>query len=63
MIFRSQILDYLRGRHGDTGCTAIADLLRSIATQGAGKEAGEQLVLLADLNRSLDSFEELHRGR
>jgi hypothetical protein len=60
--FEPQILDYLRAKHGDTGHTAIADLLREIAMHGEGKKAGERLALLADLERSLDSFDELHRG-
>jgi hypothetical protein len=59
--FEPQILDYLKTKHGIAGFAGIADLLRSIATKGEG--GGEQLALLADLGRSLDSFEELHRGR
>jgi hypothetical protein len=61
--FEPQILDYLRAKHGFTGHTAIADLLRAVALQGPGKDAGAQLALLADLARSLESFDELHRGR
>jgi hypothetical protein len=61
--FEPQILDYLRAKHGDTGHTAITELLRAIATQDPGKESGARLALLADLARSLDSFDELHRGR
>jgi hypothetical protein len=61
--FEPQILDYLRAKHGDTGHTAITELLRAIATQDPGKESGTRLALLADLARSLDSFDELHRGR
>jgi len=57
--FEPQILDYLRAKHGATGHTAITELLRAIATQDSGKESG---ALLADLARSLDSFDELHRG-
>jgi len=60
--FEPQILDYLRAKHGDTGHTAITELLRAIATQDSGKESGARLALLADLARSLDSFDELHRG-
>jgi hypothetical protein len=59
--FEPQILDYLRAKHGDTGHTAITDLLRAIATQDSGKESSARLALLADLARSLDSFDELHR--
>ena len=61
--FEPQILDYLRAKHGDTGHTAIKELLRAIATQDSGKESGARLALLADLARSIDSFDELHRGR
>jgi len=61
--FEPQILDYLRAKHGDTGHTAITELLRAIATQDSGKESSARLALLADLARSLDSFDELHRGR
>ena len=60
--FEPQILDYLRAKHGDTGHTAIVELLRAIATQDSGKESSARLALLADLARSLDSFDELHRG-
>jgi len=60
--FEPQILDYLRAKHGDTGHTAITELLRAIATQDSGKESSAPLALLADLARSLDSFDELHRG-
>ena len=59
--FEQQILDYLHAKHGSTGQTAITDLLRAIATQR--ESDGEPLALLADLARSLDSFDELHRGR
>jgi hypothetical protein len=60
--FEPQILDYLRAKHGDTGHTAITELLRAIATQDSGKESSARLALLADLARSLDSFDELHHG-
>jgi hypothetical protein len=59
--FEPQILDYLRTRHGVSGFAGIPDLLRSIAREGDAKT--ERLGLLADLSRSLDSFDELHRGR
>ncbi len=61
--FEQQILEFLHGRHGDSGHAAIPELLRSIATQRSGRDEGARLALLADLARSLDSFEELHRGR
>ncbi len=69
--FEQQILDYLHARHGapaveHTGyregeAGSVTALLRAIATQGAG--SGDYRALLADLERSLDSFDELHRGR
>jgi hypothetical protein len=59
--FEPQILDYLRTKHGVGGFSDIPDLLRTIAKE---EEKGDgRLALLADLSRSLDSFEELHRGR
>jgi hypothetical protein len=59
--FEPQILDYLRTKHGIREFAGVAELLRSIATRS--EAPGEPLALLADLERSLDSFEELHRGR
>jgi hypothetical protein len=59
--FEPQILDYLKTRHGLAGFAGVPDLLRSIATRKEAK--GGELLLLADLERSLDSFDELHRGR
>jgi hypothetical protein len=61
--FEQQILEFLHGRHGDSGYAAITQLLRAIATQDSGKDSSAPLALLADLARSLDSFDELHRGR
>ena len=58
--FEPQILDYLKTKHGVGGFAGVPDLLRSIVKEGAGEE---RLALLADLSRSLDSFEELHGGR
>ena len=58
--FEPQILDYLKTKHGVGGFAGIPDLLRSIATRR--EEDKSQLALLADLERSLDSFDELHRG-
>ena len=59
--FEPHILDYLGKRHDIGKVTSVPDLLRSIAKEGDGK--GERLALLADLSRSLDSFDELHRGK
>lgn len=59
--FEPQILEYLNTKHGIAGFAGVSELLRSIATKGNG--SGQPLALLADLERSLDSFEELHGGR
>jgi hypothetical protein len=59
--FEPQILEYLKTKHGISGFAAVPDLLRSIVKES--KEEKDQLALLADLSRSLDSFDELHRGR
>ena len=58
--FEPQILDYLKTKHDVGGHAGVSDLLRSIAKQGDGRGG---LALLADLERSIDSFDELHRGR
>lgn len=58
--FEPQILDYLKTKHGVGGFAGVPDLLRSIVKESEGTE---RLALLADLERSLDSFDELHRGR
>jgi hypothetical protein len=55
--FEPQILDYLKTKHGAGGFAGVPELLRSIAKG----EGDKQLALLADLERSLDSFDELHR--
>jgi hypothetical protein len=59
--FEPQILDYLKTKHGVAGFAGVAELLRSIATKSDAP--GRPLELLADLERSLDSFDELHHGR
>lgn len=59
--FEPQILDYLKGKHSLGEFRSVADMLRSIVKEGEGKT--DSLAMLADLSRSLDSFEELHRGR
>jgi len=59
--FEPQILDYLRTRHGVSGFADIPDLLRTIAKEG--EKGDSRLALLTDLERSIDSFDELHRGR
>ena len=71
--FEQQILDYLNDKHGAAALEragyrqgeagSVTALLRAIATQGAVERAAGELALLADLERSIDSFDELHRGR
>lgn len=57
------VTDLLRGgggyRAGESG--SVVELLRSIAAQPASGASTGWLPLLADLRRSLESFEELHR--
>jgi hypothetical protein len=55
--YEQDILAFLQGRHG-TQAGSIAGLLREIAQHGATAD----LRILEDLQRSLDSFESLHRG-
>ena len=59
--FEPQILDYLKSKHEVGGFAGVPDLLRSIVKEADGNK--ERLALLADLERSLDSFDELHRGK
>jgi hypothetical protein len=55
--YEQDILGFLRGRHGTVSPT-IAHLLAGVARAGAQTD----LAMLADLERSIDSFESLHRG-
>jgi hypothetical protein len=55
--YEQDILAFLHGRHR-TQADSIAGLLTQIARQGASAD----LRILEDLERSLDSFESLHRG-
>lgn len=58
--FEEQILDYLNGRYPAAAKSgSIADLLRGIATE----PTADSLALLSDLDRTLESFDELHRTR
>ena len=58
--FEQQILDYLGAKYPAAGKSGgIAALLREIATQ----PDGNSLALLSDLDRTLESFDELHRTR
>ena len=56
--FEEQILDYLRGRHGG-GWKSIGDLLTGIARNAEASGPA----ILADLQRTFDSFEQQHSGR
>ena len=61
--FEQQILDYLRSKHGAAvHADRIANLLQSIAKPRGG-DGHKALALLDDLNRTLESFDELHRTR
>ena len=55
--YEQDILGFLRGRHG-TAASSIAELLTGIARRSAKTDPA----ILADLERSIDSFESLHRG-
>jgi hypothetical protein len=48
-------------RSGESG--SVVALLRSIAAPSPNSRPSGSLALLVDLGRSLESFEELHRGR
>lgn len=62
--FEQQILDFLKGKHDVAAKSAsVAELLRAIATQGASVDSGRALAVLADLDRTLESFDQLHRTR
>ena len=55
--FEEQILEYLQGRHGTKAeAGSVSDLLRVLAKS----QEGETLALLADLERTIDSFEQQH---
>jgi len=55
--YEQDILGFLGGRHG-TAAPTIVDLLTGIARGGKPSD----LAMLADLERSIDSFQSLHRG-
>jgi hypothetical protein len=58
--FEQDILDFLRSKHGDAySQTTITDLLSDIAR--ANDASARKL--LADLEGSIDSFEQQHSGR
>jgi len=55
--YEQDILGFLRERHG-TAAPSIAELLSGLARRGAKSD----LAMLADLERSIESFESAHRG-
>jgi hypothetical protein len=59
--FESQVIEYLRSRHGGVSSSAVAELLAGIAKGESPVPAAERGALLADLARTLDSFDEVHR--
>lgn len=64
--FEQDIFDFLRSRHPSIaplagGKAKVADLLRTMVRQPEDFQPGEQLPLLADLERIIDSFEQVHR--
>ncbi len=59
--FERDILDFLYTRHGEQPYTALAELLTAMARQQEDAAAIRQLALLEDLERSIASFDELHR--
>lgn len=58
--FEQQILDYLRSKHGTAVGNSIADLLKALGRESSAFSRDAQKRLLVDLQRSLDSFDELH---
>ena len=52
-----------RGGYAPSKSGSVAALLRSMAAASAGDPTREWLPVLADLKRTLDSFDELHRSR
>ena len=59
--FERDILDYLYARYGDKSFGTIAEMLSSMAKQGDEGSADQPMALLRDLERSIESFSELHR--
>jgi hypothetical protein len=59
--FERDILDFLYARHGEQNFETLSALLIATARQPDEAAEGRRLALLADLERSIDSFDELHR--
>ena len=60
--FESQVLEYLRSRHDGISSSGIHDLLAGIAKGESPVPADRHGALLADLARTLESFDEAHRA-
>jgi hypothetical protein len=62
--FEQQILDYLRAKHPAAAkAPSVNALLGLLAARPANGDIGATLSLLSDLNRTLESFDEVHGGR
>jgi hypothetical protein len=61
--FEDQILEYLRGKHGQAIQAAnVGDVLRALARSSETPVARAR-ALLEDLERTIESFEQQHSGR
>jgi hypothetical protein len=60
--FEEQILDYLHGRHGGSW-KSIGDLLTGLARGLENEASASGPAILADLQRTFESFEQQHSGR
>ncbi len=65
--FEQQILDHLRGKFGPDGVSEgvrrLEDLLRTLAAPECDLPEGVRARLLSEIDRVMDSFEEIHRAR
>ena len=54
-------IKYYSSEHGEQPFAALAELLTAMARQRDDAAAGKHLALLEDLERSIESFDDLHR--
>jgi len=59
--FERDILDFLYARHGEQPFQTLSDMLIAMARERDEAGASARLALLGDLERSIESFAELHR--
>ena len=59
--FERDILDFLYAKHGEQPFETLSELLTSMARERDESLASARLALLADLERSIESFSDLHR--